>query len=762
MLTGLPPGPPPVLVRVLRTVAVLGFAGYAVSTLPGVRPHPGHVALLDTWWNTAVFAAGVLLCVLRGVLHRPQRLPWLFLGAGMALWTAGNLFYLLVLQDLDPLPVPSLADAGWVAFYPFAYAAVVMLVRGSVRHFHGSMWLDGLVAMLGAAALAADLALDVVVRNTGGTPTDMALALGYPVGDVLLLVLVLGVCALFGWRPPPVWMLLAVGLGGFAIADTAFMVGSATGSYQAGGPLDPLWLLAPVLLGLAAWAGGSQPRQARLEGWRVLVVPAAFAFSSLALLASGAFRSVSPAATLLAAAAILAALARTGLTYREVRELATSRQQARTDDLTGLANRRRVYERVEAVLAEQPPRPAAVLLLDLDRFKEVNDGLGHAAGDRVLCEIAHRLAREVRPDDVVARLGGDEFAVLLLDVQEEDALLTAKRLCDAVERVVLVDGLPVHVAASIGIALHPAHGLDVNTLLRRADVAMYACKDDGSSHRLWSPGALDDERGLLLREELRAALHSDELVLHYQPKVHLESGQVRGVEALVRWQHPERGLLGPDRFLPIAETTGLMTPLTTVLLGTALRQCRAWRDEGLELSVAVNLSPSTLLDPDLGVLVRSLLRHLDLPADALELEVTETVLLGQRQRACATLAELREQGIRIALDDYGTGFSSLAYLAELPVDELKLDKSFVLALGGAPRDEAIVRSTVELAHALGLTLVAEGVENGEVLRALVAYGCDSAQGFHLARPMPADALTPWLHQQRAGRAQLVPAQATPA
>jgi len=435
-----------------------------------------------------------------------------------------------------------------------------------------------------------------------------------------------------------------------------------------------------------------------------------------------------------------------GRTNREMRELAAARQEARTDELTGLANHRRLYEQVDALLEEQPPRAAAMLLLDLDRFQEVNDGFGHRVGDQLLHELAARMQAALRSSDLMVRLGGDEFAALLLDAGESEALEVAKRLSDEVERVVVIGDLSLRVSASIGIALYPQHGTDVDTLLRRADTAMYACKQEHLNSRLWAPGARDDDNWLLLREQLRAALHTDELVLHYQPKIHLASGRVRGVEALVRWQHPQLGLLPPDRFLPIAESTGLIAPLTTVVLGVALRQCRAWRDQGLDLSVAVNLSPPSLLDPDLPMLVLSLLEHLRLPRHALELEITETVLLGQRQRACATLEQLRTHGVRVALDDYGTGYSSLAYLSQLPLDELKLDKSFIQALGATPRDEAIVRSTVELAHALGLTLVAEGVENADVLRELVTFGCDSAQGYHLARPSPAETLTPWLHE----------------
>ena len=422
------------------------------------------------------------------------------------------------------------------------------------------------------------------------------------------------------------------------------------------------------------------------------------------------------------------------------------RHQALHDALTDLPNRTLLQDRLAQALrsAQRDGHPLALLLLDIDRFKEVNDTFGHAAGDRLLRQVGRRLRRVVRAADTVARLGGDEFAVLLPATDTGGATTAAEKIRRALEQPVGRGGYRVSAEASIGIALYPAHGAEAATLLQHADVAMYAAKRTGEGWAVYNPAHdRSSPDRLALLTDLRGAIAGGELALHYQPKVELATGRVRRVEALVRWQHPRRGLLPPAQFIPLAEQTGLMGPLTLWVLGEALRQCARWRQAGLALGVNVNLSMANLHDPALPEAVAGLLQaHGVAPAD-LRLEVTESAMAADMTRTIATLERLATLGVHIAVDDYGTGYSSLAYLKRLPVDELKIDKGFVRHLATDETDATIVRSTIGLGHNLGLRVVAEGVEDHATLELLRVMGADAVQGYYVSRPLPPDDLERW-------------------
>ena len=378
------------------------------------------------------------------------------------------------------------------------------------------------------------------------------------------------------------------------------------------------------------------------------------------------------------------------------------------------------------------------MIMDLDHFKEVNDTLGHHHGDVLLQEVAERLKTTLRTADTVARLGGDEFGILLPEVMgADDALAVAEVLQSALREPFVVDGLTLEMGGSIGIACHPDHGDHVEVLIQRADIAMYSAKEGGRGFSLYEPQQDHySPRRLSLAGELRSALESGELELHYQPKADVISGRIVGVEALVRWNHPRHGLLGPEEFVPIAEQTGLIVPLTRWVLAAAMRQCRAWQEQGYELSVAVNLSARSFLDTALAVDIPQLLKVHNIEPTLLELEVTESTIMLDPARATATLERLSELGLRLSIDDFGTGYSSLANLKRLPVDMIKIDKSFVLEMATEHSDAAIVRSTIELAHNLGLQVIAEGVEDRQIWEELARLGCDFAQGYYLSRPLP--------------------------
>jgi diguanylate cyclase len=439
---------------------------------------------------------------------------------------------------------------------------------------------------------------------------------------------------------------------------------------------------------------------------------------------------------------------------RELREVASrrSRRQAEErlahlayhDALTDLPNRVLLNDRLtQAMLVSQRSgEPIALMVIDLDHFKIVNDSLGHHAGDRMLQEVAARLRALVRESDTVARLGGDEFAVMLLNTDAQLATAMGRKLLNRLNEPYVVQDRPLVVSASIGVAAFPEHGTAADSMLQKADIAMYVAKGGGLGVAVYAPDRdRPAHRRLALTTELREAIECDHFVCHYQPIVSLHRHQVVRIEALARWQHPAQGLLGPEEFIDLAEQTGLIEPLTMLLIDKVLREWAAPRVR-LPIPIAVNLSARHLRDPDLPERVAEVLRRHRAPSSALALEITENSIMSDPDRSIACLSRLREMGISVAVDDYGTGYSSLSYLRDLPVDELKIDRLFVSGLRTI--DAAIVRSTIELAHNLGLNIVAEGVESMAVRDHLRTLGCDSGQGTFFAAPECAEATRRWV------------------
>jgi diguanylate cyclase (GGDEF)-like protein/PAS domain S-box-containing protein len=420
--------------------------------------------------------------------------------------------------------------------------------------------------------------------------------------------------------------------------------------------------------------------------------------------------------------------------------------QALHDGLTGLPNRLLLQDRLSQGIrmADRDGRSFALCVVDLDRFKDVNDVLGQLAGDQLLQEVAFRLRQALRASDTVARLGGDEFAVVLPESDVQSATLAAHKLIEALGAPVLLDECELAVEASMGIAVYPEHGADADTLLRCAELAMNVAKQTRSGYSVYSPeqNQSSGER-LTLVGALRRAIAEDDLTLYYQPKIDCRTGEVAGVEALVRWQHPQHGLIPPDRFIPLAEQTGLIRPLTRWVLNAAARQVREWHDEGLMLSVAVNLSAHDLQDASLPRRLGEILEEWGVEGRWLKLELTESALMSDPAQAMQVLTELCNLGLRIAIDDFGTGYSSLGYLKHLPAHEIKIDRSFIADMVAEERDHAIVRSTIDLGHNLGLAAVAEGVEDQATLDLLGGLGCDLAQGYYLSKPLPAPNIAAW-------------------
>ena len=404
-------------------------------------------------------------------------------------------------------------------------------------------------------------------------------------------------------------------------------------------------------------------------------------------------------------------------------------------------------ERLELALADgrRFGSVTGLLMLDLDRFKDVNDTLGHDSGDRVLAVLASRLADAVRQEDVVGRIGGDEFAVVLPDAGDAATVeAVARRILEACAEPVEDGGMLLRVGASIGMVLAPEHGDEASLLLRRVDAAMYRAKETRVGVVGASEGDLDEgRRRLAAAGDLRSALERGELACEYQPKLALRDGRVVGVEALVRWNHPERGRVGPDEFLPDAEHLGLMMPLTRLVLSEALRRLAAWTDDDLDLTVAVNVSATVLHDHRFVGMVDEVIAETGADPSRVVLEVTEQAAMIQPEISLATMMAIRERGVSFSIDDFGTGQSSLTYLRRLPVQEVKIDRSFITELQDGTPDASIARSVVDLAHNLGMVAVAEGIETGAALTLVRSYECDLGQGWHLGRPLPGDEVAAW-------------------
>ncbi|HVE72728.1 MAG TPA: EAL domain-containing protein [Thermoanaerobaculia bacterium] len=429
-------------------------------------------------------------------------------------------------------------------------------------------------------------------------------------------------------------------------------------------------------------------------------------------------------------------------------QVTSLRHQAMHDALTGLANRTMLFEKLERAIetARAGRSRLALMIMDLDRFKEVNDTFGHQFGDALLRQVSFRLQNQLRGDDFAARLGGDEFAVVLPDVADSStAATTARRILGTLEQPFVIEGHVLEVGGSIGIALFPEHGADARTLLRRADVAMYTAKQRQSGysfhhddHESRSP----DELALVV--ELRSAVERGELTAHYQPKLHMRSGLMTRAEVLVRWDHPQRGHLAPSHFIPLAERTGLIRGVTDWLLDHTIGQCRVWQDAGAPIHIAVNVSARSLLDQSLPDKIQSALARWSVDPRFLKIEITESSIMADPAHALAILSMLQSMGVRLSVDDFGTGYSSLTHLRELPIDEIKIDKSFVIGMRTSDADAAIVRTVIDLAHNLGKQVCAEGVEDAETWQMLKDLGCDLAQGFWIAKPMDANGLMEWL------------------
>ena len=733
---------------------------YALITAFGLGGTTGH-GIAVPWVYDASLLCALCACVWRAKYVREARAGWAAIAVALACWIAGDAYWYGVATHMPVLPYPSWSDALYLLFFPAVLFGLVVIVRARTQRPSAASSLDGITAGCALGALAAGVLLDPILDITGGDFSLVATSLAYPVGDLMLLTVVGGAWVAHpGVRGADLLALLG-GLLLVAAADLVYLIVAVHGGWSEGSPLDALWPAAALLIALAARSRERPVDAVETTAWRPQVLSMGFVALALVLLVLDAVVELNWVADALLTVALAASLLRFVLALRENLRLADSRTMALTDDLTGLANRRSFYAVVDE--ADLAADNHALLLLDLDRFKELNDTLGHHAGDELLIEVGHRL-RAALPDALVlARLGGDEFVALLAGGATE-ALTATDAIARALERPIEIEGVRVHGQASTGIALAPEHGTTRAALLRGADVAMYRAKQRGTAVEVYVQEHDRASRATLeLSGELREGIGRGELEVQWQPKAELATGAVTSAEALVRWRHPVHGLLAPGQFLALAERSGAMRALTLEVLDAALAQQADWRGQGRDLAIAVNVSASDLLHPDfVGDVTARLDRH-GVVGSSLLLELTENTIVADPLRVTQVLTELSDRGIDLSLDDFGTGYSSLAQLKQLPVRELKIDRSFTANMLTDHGDATIVRSIIGLGCSLGLRVVAEGVECEQVWDRLRDWGCHVAQGFLLARPLPVGEFEAWLDARalvKPSRPRLQPQRST--
>jgi diguanylate cyclase (GGDEF)-like protein len=840
---------------VLLGVLLVAYAAFLVFNISD--PIGGF---WDRVYNVIEFlAAGI--CLLRGLSLRDERRGWILLGLGMICFALGDVYWTLFLKHKDEIPVPSPADAGYLLFYPFAYAALVVLVRARADRFTPGLWLEGCIGSFAVAAIGAALLQEPIEASTGGSALTVAASIAYPLADILLFSLVVGVLILTGMRHGWTWIVAAIGFAVFAVTDAVYGYQTAAGSYIDNTILDIGWPLAFSLFAFAAWLKAERVKTSRLEGWQSAVLPGSFGLTSLAVLIYASFHRVYAVAVVLAAVSLTAVLARMALLVsqrlRTVGELGASEEryralvrsvpdtlitlfdrdlklafydgaaldadmrtalargdvganiaepdqrpeletrlrdglaglyvtheisfpsttgrvwsleigpycpdgvnvdgvfcvarnetgrreaerqlahQALHDSLTGLANRVLFMDRLDQALArlQRHASPLALLFVDLDHFKVVNDSLGHAAGDEVLVQAAERLRRALRPADTIARFGGDEFVILCEDAAgRAEAEEIAGRISVALARPFKVGDQEVVLTASTGIVIANDTHTDAGALLRDADTAMYRAKERGRANSQVFDNSMRMRavQRLELEQALRHAIETDELRVLYQPQVRLVDGRTVACEALVRWQHPERGLIDPADFIPIAEESGLITQLGDWVMRYVVADMSR---SDISLPVSVNVSPRQLADPEFVDNVRQIVAEGGIDARELCLEVTESALFSDPDTALLRLSALRAIGVRLAIDDFGIGFSSLWHLRQVPeVDLLKIDRAFISEIGQNNKDSAIVGAVIVLAGSLGMEIVAEGIETQDQAEELRAMGADYGQGWFFGRP----------------------------
>jgi diguanylate cyclase (GGDEF)-like protein len=709
-----------------------------------------HPSVRTSDWpaTVAYLAVGALTLAVwtRVVLVGENRLAWTVVAVSLSTSTVG-LVHLRHISSARPLQTPTIAIG--------LFGSLVLLVIGlcilgrSVGMTRGG-WLDGMLAGAGLGSLAT-LVSTVLQQAPGGHASNQAMfSIIAATGQCLVIGGALAIAAAVGWQRQTVWMAI-VGAHVLSVLAQGVLGQAGDLNSASGVPLARLvWVVDAIGVTIAAWSAEPQSRSVR--HYQRPVLPGAF-MPAVGLISTAGVLSVLvvyPLPRVGIVPAVIASLMATMRILQAIHGAEASRQLqvlATTDELTGLANRRQLYRAADELLTARADGTHALLLLDLNAFKEVNDSLGHPVGDALLVRLGARLSGALPDDAVLARLGGDEFAILLPNAGTAATEAAAQGVRAALKAPFSVQGVRLQIGASVGSARYPLDGSTAIELLSKADVAMYTAKRAGKYFQQYSPElATDTLDRLELLADLDNALSGGQFECRYQPKMELETGKVVSAEALVRWWHPKRGLLSPATFLDLVEQTGALPALTRVVLDESLATAARWRKYGYDLTIAVNVGATDLLDEHLIDDLLERLNFYGLPRDAIVIEVTEGAFI-DADPSERVVHRLREHGIQVAIDDYGAGYSSLSRLRSLRADELKLDRSLVASLTQDPSAAAVVSSTVQLAHALHMRLVAEGVEDAQTLDLLADLGCDEVQGYFIAKPMCAEDLMVWLNER---------------
>lgn len=735
-------------------IALVLFGVYSVFMISGAASQR-ITALTDSVVSVVVPGVATIFAARSAATtQRRIRWAWVALALGLAAATIAETIWSYYKFTSGQSPFPSAADAAYLVFPVGVLAALLLFPAGGSRQSQSRLVFDGVIVAASLLIVAWLTAMRPIYEQGGKTAQEMFVSLAFPVSHVAALTVAAVVLSRSARMPLTP---LALGLACMTLAEVAYAFVSAGGYVATHHVINVAWMAGMVLIMVAAAEGGRASFDAdsgsEMPGWASILLPyAPLVLAGIVLAFDQPSHARSPLMLIAGVVLGLGVLARQLIAVAENRRLmSTVADRAMRDPLTGLANRALFQDRLGHALQlrQRDGRSIGILALDLDDFKLVNDSMGHPAGDELLISCATRLQGGVRAGDTVARLGGDEFAVLFEGHMDQWFPL-AQRAVDAFDQPFIVDGHELLIRPSAGLAVAGPHddpNLTADDLLKRADVAMYSAKrSHGQGVLTFHAGMADIDSSatgsgaavVQLLGKLRQAIDQSDLTLVYQPKFSAQTREVVGVEALLRWPHPDRGLLGPDEFLPMVRQYGLMGDVTDLVLNTALGDAARWHAAGVNTSVAVNLFAPLLGDLDLPRKVGRVLDQRGLGASAVTFEITEDLLMEDLDRAKTVLAQLRERGIRIAIDDFGSGYSALSYLSDLPIDEVKLAADFIAPVLHDQRAATVVRAVIDLAQRLGLVTVAEGVQSDEMASSMAEFGCDVLQGYHFSEPVTAD------------------------
>jgi diguanylate cyclase (GGDEF)-like protein len=732
-----------------QLVSIIAVAVYAVSLFSDIHSHTAMSSSLNSWLGRIATLSPAVPIFARVRNRGELRGTWFMMGLGVLLYNLASFLHSLPATEVTRFVTPTIHDVIFVLSYFAIAVAVAFVMQQSFGPRANSVRLDGIIAGLTLASLASMYWFKQNIEISG-RPLTAELNIFNPILVMALLVLLLAGLVPKHFRSDARTSFLIIGLAAFAVSDVMHLNQAAFASSVFGAIVDVSRPLGLCCLALAAWPRVDRRTEERgfLVAPRGLnFIPIIFGTLSVAILAISIARSISESTRFMALASLMLVIIRMVMTQGEVRQLGKSNfVEARTDHVTGLSNRRAFLEDGEARLTSlKPSEQLGIVLIDLDGFKEVNDSIGHAYGDELLKIVGQRFANRIADRGSVARLGGDEFAYTFVIDADLDPVASAKELAWTLSNPVSLDGTKVRVNASVGVAIWPQHGVTHAELLRSADVAMYEAKRSHVGVCVYRDEIdVNSRERLSLVNDLRTAIERRRLTLHFQPTRDVRTNAVYGVEALVRWEHPTLGFLQPDDFIPLAERVGLIVPLTRTVLDLAITELARLDRNGYALQMSVNISRWDLMDEHLAQSIDRMLQWYNISAERITLEVTESCLSQDPVRAKQSLERLRSTGVKISIDDFGVGYSSMSQLLILPVDELKIDKSFVLALDSDSRAISLIRSMIEMARALGLVVIAEGVENAGSFESLRKVGADIIQGNFVSRPLTSPQLDEFL------------------